>query len=125
MGALHTWRVLRSLALWIADDWTPPFNADGMRELERQILTSVYDDAIRLPLAVIARGLTPGAEDTELERMGYACLCVAEWAHARGFNALCLSFAHASALATGMECFAEVATRLRSALDPHSPGETN
>jgi len=96
-----------------------------MQVLERQILTSVYDDAIRLPLAVIARGLTPGDEGRDIELMGYACLCAAEWAHARGFNSLCLSFAHASALATGMECFAEVAARLRSTLDPHAPRETN
>ena len=118
-GAVHAWRVLRSLALWIAADRAdaPPFDGRGMQALEEQILTSAYDDAIRLPLAVIARSLTPGAEDADLERMAYACLCVAEWAHRRGLDSVATSFADASALATGLERYAEVAERLRRAVE--------
>jgi hypothetical protein len=119
LGAQHTWRVLRCLALWIAEDCAevPPFDGRGMRALEEQILTSAYDDQLRLPLAVIARSLTPGAEDADVVRMGYACLCVAEWAHARGLDSVATSFADASALATGLESYAEVAARLRRAVE--------
>jgi hypothetical protein len=119
LGAVHTWRVLRCLALWIVEDraCAPPFDGRGMQALEEQILTSGYDDAIRLPLAVIARSLTPGAEDADLERMAYACLCVAEWAHGRGLYSVATSFADASALATGLERYAEVAARLRRAVE--------
>lgn len=118
-GARHTWRVLRCLALWIAEDRAavPPFDERGMRALEEQILTSVYDDQVRLPLAVIARSLTAGAEDADVVRMAYACLCVAEWAHGRGLYSVATSFADASALATGLERYAEVAARLRRAVE--------
>jgi len=90
-----------------------------MEALEKQILTSVYDDQVRLPLAVIARSLTPGAEDADVARMAYACLCVAEWAHVRGLYSVATSFADASALATGLERYAEVAARLRRAVESH------
>jgi hypothetical protein len=121
LGAQHTWRVLRCLALWIAEDRAdgPPFDRRGMEALEEQILTSVYNDQVRLPLAVIARSLTPGAEDADVVRMAYACLCVAEWAHARGLYSVATSFADASALATGLESYAEVAARLRCAVESH------
>lgn len=120
-GAKHTWRVLRCLALWIAEDCADvsPLDGRGMQALEEQILTSDYDDQIRLPLAVIARSLTPGAEDADVVRMAYACLCVAEWAHARGLYSVATSFADASALATGLECYADVAARLRRAAESH------
>lgn len=127
-GVQHTWRVLRCLVLWIAEGRAevPPFNGRGMQVLEEQILTSVYDDRIRLPLAVIARSLTPGAEDADIERMAYACLCAAEWAHGHGLYSVATSFADASALATGLERYAEVAARLQRAVETRAgspPGE--
>lgn len=117
-AALHAWRVLRSLSLWIYDGCAavPPFTARGMQSLEEQILTSAYDDEIRLPLAVIARALTPGADDTQVERMGFACLCVAEWALPRRLYPVATAFAEAAAMATGLEKYAEVAARLRRVL---------
>jgi hypothetical protein len=117
-AALHAWRVLRSLSLWIADGCAalPPFTERGMQSLERQILTSVYDDEIRFPLAVITRALTPGADAAQVDRMGYACLCVTEWALARGLYPVSTAFADAAAVGTGLEKYAEVAARLRRAI---------
>ncbi|HEX8697061.1 MAG TPA: hypothetical protein VF746_31875 [Longimicrobium sp.] len=117
LGVLHTWRVLRSLVLWIAADRTAPFTVCGMQALEEQILTADYDHEIRLPLAVIARSLTPGAEDANMGRMAYACLCVAEWALGRGLNGVAVAFADAGALASGLEPYAEVAARFRRAVE--------
>ena len=117
-GVLHTWRVLRCLVLWISADRPriPPFNADGMEKLEAEILTSDYADEIRLPVAVIARALTPGAEAAEAGRLPHACLCVAEWALGQGLDAVATSFADASALASGHPAYAVVAAGFRRAV---------
>lgn len=126
-GVHHTWRVLRCLVLWIAERCAevPPFDGRGMQALEEQILTSTYDDRIRLPLAVIARSLTPGADDADVERMAYACLCAAEWAHGHGLYSVATSFADASALATGLDRYAEVAARLRRAVETRAESRSD
>lgn len=119
-GAVHAWRVLRSLSLWIAEDCegSPPFDAEGMRHFEERILKAEYDDEIRLPLAVIVRALTPGASDAEVRRLAYACLCVAEWALGRRLFSLATSFANASALVGASDSYVEIATRFRQAVAP-------
>ena len=117
-GVLHAWRVLRCLVLWISADRPriPPFNADGMQKLEAEILASDYADEIRMPLAVIARALTPGAESAEAGRLPHACMCVAEWALGQGFDSVATSFVDAAALATGDPACAVVAAHFRCAV---------
>lgn len=117
-GGVHAWRVLRAVALWISGGCagSPPFDARGIRTLEERILTAGYDDEIRLPLAVIARSLAPDADDAEVERLAYACLCVADWALGRRLYGLAASFATAASLAAGSEPYAAVAARLRGAV---------
>lgn len=107
LGAVHTWRVLRLLALRAADSATPasPYDRSGMEALEQAILSADYDTAIRYPLAVIARLLTPGVE-SDFERLGWACLCTAEWAFTVGSApATARSFIYAAAAVTGLAPF--------------------
>jgi len=113
---LHAWRVLRLLAIRATDPWPsrtpPPFDRRGMQALETAILRADYDEALRFPLAVLARCLTPGAEP-DLERLGWACLCAVEWAFTRGrAPRVGRSFAYAAARITGLAPYVEVARRL-------------
>ncbi len=112
VGRVHAWRVLRLLAVWAADSRSAvpvPFDVCGMEALERSILFAEYDEAIRYPLALLARYLTPGVEP-DAERFGWACLCVAEWAISTG----CApetgrSFIYAAARITGLNSYTAVA----------------
>lgn len=115
VAVLHTWRVLRLLAICAADPPSPsalPFNPRGMEALEEAILRADYDEAIRYPLAVLARCLTPGAEP-DFERLAWACLCAADWAFCGGrAPGVGRSFAYAAARLSGQAPYTEVARRL-------------
>ncbi len=84
-GVLHAWRVLRLLTVCATDPRSPApsFDRRGMESLEEAILRADYDEALRLPLAVLARCLTPGA-GLDFDRLGRACLCAANWAFTSG-----------------------------------------
>jgi hypothetical protein len=115
IGVVHAWRVLRLLAAWAADSRSAvpvPFDRCGMERLEESILFADYDDAIRYPLAVLARYLTPGVEP-DAERFGWACLCVAEWAISVGCAPeMGRSFTYAAARITGLDRYMAVARSL-------------
>jgi hypothetical protein len=104
--------VLRLLAVWAADSGSAvpvPFDVCGMEALEESILLAEYDEAIRYPLAVLARYLTPGVEP-DSERFGWACLCAAQWAFSVGrAPEMGRSFIHAAAHITGLNSHMAVA----------------
>jgi hypothetical protein len=112
LGVIHAWRVLRLLGAWAADTRSAvpvPFDRRGMERLEESILFADYDDAVRYPLAVLARYLTPGVEP-DAERFGWACLCVAEWAiSVGGAPEMGRSFTYAAARITRLERYMAVA----------------
>jgi hypothetical protein len=112
VGVVHAWRVLRLLAVWASDSHSAvpvPFDVCGMEALERSILFAEYDEAIRYPLAVLARHLTPGVEP-DTEWFGWACLCVAEWAISTGCAPeMGRSFIYAAARITGLNSYMAVA----------------
>jgi hypothetical protein len=114
-GVAHAWRVLRLLAVRAADPRPAKpvtFDRSGMAALEESILFADYDEAIRYPLAVLARCLTPGVEP-DPERLGWACLCAAEWAFSIGHAPETgRSFTYAAAVITGRSAYLAVARGL-------------
>jgi hypothetical protein len=105
VGVMHAWRVLRLLAVSAVDGGpreTWPFDRCGMEAFEEAILHAEYEDSIRLPLAVLVRCLTPGAEP-DMERLARACLCAADWAFTiGGAPGVARSFAYAGARISGL-----------------------
>lgn len=124
-AVVHAWRVLRLLALCAPDPPPPaslPFNSQGMEALEEAILRADYDEAIRYPLAVLARCLTPGAEP-DFERLSWACLCAADWAFTRGgAPGVGRSFVCAAARLSGLASYVEVARRVVAGERPEASG---
>ena len=125
-GVAHTWRVLRLLAVRAADTRSAnpvTFDRRGMAALEESILFADYDEAIRYPLAVLARCLTPGVEP-DPERFGWACLCAAEWAFSIGrAPEMGRSFTYAAAVITGRSAYLAVARGLAADGSPDDEDE--
>lgn len=107
---MHMWRVIRSLQLWLGvpDAGRAGLFGNAMAKLELDLLRAMYDDGIRCPLAVIAGSLRPGVP-VEKERVGFACMCVAEWASLAGLHRVTLAFAHAAACVTQAPAYRVVA----------------
>lgn len=98
---MHIWRVLRMLDVWLGaprDERTEMFVPGGLAELEEEILLSAYDRRLSDPLAVIVGCLGPSPPSDA--RLGWACLCVAEWASLYGYHHTFLGFAYSAALVT-------------------------
>lgn len=129
LPAIHLWQVLRLLHLWLSapdDERDLMFVAEGMVELEEAILLSAYDHRLRDPLAVIVACLSPAAP---ADRLGWACICAAEWAALTGFPRVLLAFAFSAAYATGSSRYYMVAELAAvnielSELPPHDPEGT-
>jgi hypothetical protein len=119
-GVAHAWRVLRLLNVRAVNSYAAepvPFDRDGMERLEASILFAEYDEAMRYPLAVLARYLTPGVEP-DPERFGWACLCVAEWAISTGgAPEMARSFTYAAARITGLKSYMAVAGALAARMN--------
>jgi hypothetical protein len=96
---MHLWRVLRYLHLWVVareEERASLFDAAALLELEESILLSAYDRRLGDPLAVIVCHLvSPGP----MEKLTWACICVAEWASHHGFTHTKLGFAYCAAYA--------------------------
>jgi len=94
------WQSLRNVMLWSATDparrkglFSP--GADERRRVK--LLSTEVDDALRAPLAVIARLLADPA-GADRRRVTTACLKIAEWAENRDSLATALAFTQAAAL---------------------------
>jgi hypothetical protein len=110
-GVVHAWRVLRLLEIWSASPVPVPvaFDRRGTKQLEISILHADYDEGIRNPLAVLARLLTPRVKPDPV-RLGWACLCVAEWAISDGgAPETARSFIYAAARITGLDSYMALA----------------
>lgn len=126
LPAMHVWQVLRLLQLWLSapeNERDLMFVADGMVELEETILLSEYDQRLRDPLAVILACLRPTAPT---ERLGWACICAAEWAALTEFPRVLLAFAFGAAYAADSPRYYMVAELAAvnielSELPPHDP----
>lgn len=116
-GAVHGWRVIRTLTLWCSagpDGSAGLVDDDGLEQLEVRILEARYDDSLRLPLAVIVGslrvvGTVAGAEN----RLAYACMCAAEWASGQHAPRVMLGFALVAAAAAGTDRYRLVAELAR------------
>ena len=108
-GVVHAWRVLRLLEVWSASPVPVAFDRRGTKQLETSILNADYDEGIRNPLAVLARLLTPRVKP-DPARLGWACLCVAEWAISDGgAPETARSFIYAAARITGLNSYMALA----------------
>jgi tetratricopeptide (TPR) repeat protein len=99
-AAVPTWRVLRTVLLWAAeepDDREALLESLPLREWEEKLLTDTFDADLRLPLAVVVGELARGPQ-TVATRVSWACLCVADWALAHRASRTALGFAEAAAL---------------------------
>lgn len=100
--AFLLWRVLRTVQLWAADDPDERgrlLDAEEVERWEEGLLTAAFDADLRLPLAVIVGELARGDRAVS-GRVSWACLCVTDWALARGASRTALAFAEAAALAS-------------------------
>jgi tetratricopeptide (TPR) repeat protein len=99
--ALPVWHTLRSVLLWTQ---VPPgaraelFGDGAMEAWEAEVLTGALEEAVRSPLAVIARELS-APEEASPQQIAWACFCVTEWALGRRATATAMVFAEAAALA--------------------------
>jgi tetratricopeptide (TPR) repeat protein len=99
--ALPVWHTLRSVLLWTQ---VPPgaraalFGDGAMEAWEAEVLTGALEEAVRNPLAVIARELS-APEVASPQQIAWACFCVTEWALGRRSTATAIIFAEAAALA--------------------------
>lgn len=99
--ALPVWHTLRSVLLWTQ---VPPgarvalFGDGAMEAWEAEVLTGALEEAVRSPLAVIARELS-APEAASAQQIAWACFCVTEWALGRRAPATAMVFAEAAALA--------------------------
>lgn len=96
---MHVWRVLRTLHLWLRareDERASLFDPAALLELEEAILLSGYDRRLGDPLAVIVDCIvSPGP----VEKLSWACICVAEWASRKAFPHTKVGFAYCAAYA--------------------------
>ena len=98
--ALTVWQTLRSVLAWAGGEpglRGDLFEARAMAEWEVELLRGEWEEALRLPLAVIV-GALGEADDASAERLARACFCVSEWALDHGASSTALAFAEAAAL---------------------------
>ena len=99
--SMHVWQALRMLHIWLGasdDERIGMFVPEGLAELEEEILLSAYDRRLSDPLAVIVGCLGPSP--VSAARLGWACLCVSDWASQNRFPHTMLGFAYCGAFAT-------------------------
>ena len=116
--AMHVWRVLRMLQIWLGateDERASMFVPGALAELEEAILLSAYDRRLGDPLAVIVGCLGPSPEPAA--RLGWACICVADWASVNGFPRAMLGFAYCAAYETDSVRYYVVAELARVSVD--------
>lgn len=96
---MHVWRVLRTLHLWLRapeDERASLFDPAALLELEEAILLSAYERRLADPLAVVVGFMaSPGP----VEKLTWACICVADWASRNAFPQTKLGFAYCAAYA--------------------------
>lgn len=98
--ALPVWQTLRSVLAWAGGEpgmRGDLFEAQAMAEWEEELLRGEWEEALRLPLAVIV-GAMVEAERASPELLARSCMCVTEWALSRGAVTTGLAFAEAAAL---------------------------
>lgn len=126
--AMHLWRTLRLLHLWLNEreaERASLFDPAGLADLEEAILFSAYDRRLGDPLAVIVDCIGP--TPAPVERLAWACMCVAEWAALNGFPRTKLGFAYCGAYASNSVRFylvaelAAVVVELADLLDGRDP----
>lgn len=94
------WQSLRNVLLWSSTDPArrKGLFSSGAEERRRvKLLSAEVDDALRAPLAVIARLLADPA-GADRRRVSSACLKIAEWAEKKEALATALAFTQAAAL---------------------------
>ncbi|MEW5928288.1 MAG: tetratricopeptide repeat protein [Gemmatimonadota bacterium] len=94
------WQSLRNVLLWNATDPTrrKGLFSSGAEERRRvKLLSADMDDALRAPLAVLARLLADPA-GADRRRVSSACLKIADWAEKKEALATALAFTQAAAL---------------------------
>lgn len=99
--AEDVWRVLRMLHLWLNEPEAHRvelYDGASLDNVERAILLAAYDERIRDPLAIILSCL--GSSEQDPQKLGWACLCAADWAALGGFKHTMLAFTYAAAFAT-------------------------
>ena len=95
------WQSLRNVLLWSATDPArrKGLFSSGAEERRRvKLLSADVDDALRAPLAVLARLLADPA-GADRRRVASACLKIADWAEKKEALATALAFTQAAALA--------------------------
>lgn len=94
------WQSLRNVLLWSTTDPArrKGLFASGAEERRRvKLLSADVDDALRAPLAVVARLLADPA-GADRRRVSSACLKIADWAEKKEALATALAFTQAAAL---------------------------
>lgn len=94
------WQSLRNVLLWSSTDPArrKGLFASGAEERRRvKLLSAEVDDALRAPLAVVARLLADPA-GADRRRVSSACLKIADWAEKKNALATALAFTQAAAL---------------------------
>lgn len=94
------WQSLRNVLLWSATDPArrKGLFSSGAEERRRvKLLSAEVDDALRAPLAVLARLLADPA-GADRRRVSSACLKIADWAEKKNALATALAFTQAAAL---------------------------
>jgi tetratricopeptide (TPR) repeat protein len=94
------WQSLRNVLLWSATDPArrKGLFSSGAEERRRvKLLSADMDDALRAPLAVLARLLADPA-GADRRRVSSACLKIADWAEKKEALATALAFTQAAAL---------------------------
>ncbi len=96
--AVLLFRILRMAHAWAADagasGW---YDADALRALEEEVLTSEMDEQLRSAVGVLVGELVdPAAADAA--RLSLCCLQICEWAKERGAEKTSLAFSRAAAL---------------------------
>ena len=96
--AVLLFRVLRITHAWAADagasGW---YDADVLRSLEEEVLTSGVDEHLRSAVGVLLGELVDPAA-TDVGRLSLCCLQVCEWAKEQGAEKTSLAFSRAAAL---------------------------
>lgn len=96
--AVLLFRVLRITHAWAADagasGW---YDAEVLRSLEEEVLTSGADEHLRSAVAVLLGELVDPAT-TDSSRLSLCCLQICEWAKEQGAEKTSLAFSRAAAL---------------------------
>jgi hypothetical protein len=94
---IRLWRLLRMVLLWTVGH-SALWDTAKLEELERDLL-SHPDAALGQPSGLLTGFMASGHCSDRPREVAWACLCVAEWASAKGFRFTAAEFAQAAALA--------------------------